>query len=423
MGDVLHGKRHVVSAVAGLVEEGLRRLCIHAERVYSFAGVQVAEQSALADVDIATVRIGFNLAVGRNPRHTLMAWVVVGLVIGPDGSIVVAVHDEHSAARQSGIPTNLLSVLQHEVLIGMGFVVDDVGFTAILQCFQVADAGRLLQFNKLAPSGYPAFVACIACWHKAVAVVGAHVHQVPAVHARSTGVVGVVEVGITQAVAKLMAHRADTVDGSHAIQLSTAGISVDAYTVECLCTRAVAIIGSRREFPLMGPDGALCTTVGFALSAVDHVDLIHLTIAIPVVVGIVNIIIGQLQGLNDHLGRIHVVALRVVLSVVGVGLRHGVGAHNVEVQFEDTFALGIEIVVHGPLERAMVEILLVGDAFVEVSVILFLELGCAKVHQYDEASLFAHVTANLTNLLAAKTFGTACVRLLTAGFSTQFQLL
>ena len=220
-----------------------------------------------------------------------------------------------------------------------------------------------------------------------------------------------------------MAHRADAVDGSHAIQLGTAGISVDAHTVECLCTRAVAIIGSRREFPLMGPDGTLCTTVGFALSTVDHVDLIHLAIAIPVVVGIVNIIIGQLQGLNDHLGRIHVIALRVVLSVVGVGLRHGVGAHNVEVQFEDTFALGIEIVVHGPLERAMVEILLVGDALVEVSVILFLELGCAKVHQYDEASLFAHVTANLTNLLAAKTFGTACVRLLTACFSTQFQLL
>ena len=42
----------------------------------------------------------------------------------------------------------------------------------------------------------------------------------------------------------------------------------------------------------MRPDGIIGTTVGLALSSIDEIDLVYLSIAIPVVVGIIHIAIG-----------------------------------------------------------------------------------------------------------------------------------
>ena len=111
---------------------------------------------------------------------------------------------------QAGIPTRLLTVLQEEVLVAVAFVIDDIGIAPrVLQRLHVADALGVDQLGGCFPSSHPALIAGVACGLIAVVVVGAAVHEVPVTHALTAAVVGVVEVGIAEAVAELVAHGAD----------------------------------------------------------------------------------------------------------------------------------------------------------------------------------------------------------------------
>ena len=251
----------------------------------------------------------------------------------------------------------------------------------------------------------------------AVAVVRTHVHEVPSIHAAATVVLSVIEIRIAQAVAELVAHRADALDGVAATEFAAAGIGVDLHAVEAQRARAVAVIAGRLQIPLVGPDGVGHVAIGFAVAGIDDIDLIDLAVAVPIIVGIVHVVIGQLHSLDDHFSRMKVVAVAVVASVVGLSARHGVRTGNVEGQVKEAHALGVEVVVNRTHEAALLEVLFVGDAVVECGIVGGLEAQVAEVHQNDQALLVADVVSKFSHgtPLWSQSLAAALVRLRPSG--------
>ena len=173
--------------------------------------------------------------------------------------------------------------------------------------------------------------------------------------------------------AELVAHGADAGNIAIAIELGAAGIGIDFHAVEGLCSATVSIILSRGKGPLVGPDGGAGSTVGLSLVGIDDIDLIDLAVAVPVIVGEVDVVVDKFQGLDDHLGGIFVVALSVVSAIVGLGLGYSHRSDDIEREFELPLALSVEVVVHGAFEVAVGEVFLVGDALIEGVVVGFLE--------------------------------------------------
>ena len=182
-----------------------------------------------------------------------------------------------------------MAVFKKEVFIAVAIIVDYIGFTPVLQRLHVGHLSCRGEFNGFFPTCHPPLVGSVTSRLVAVAIVGTAVHQIPIAHALTATVVGVVEVGIAQAMAELMTHRTDAIDVSASVEFSTTSISVDFHSVEGLCTTAIAITGCRREFPLMGPDGCGGTAIGFSLTCINHIYLVDLAIAVPVVVGKVHL--------------------------------------------------------------------------------------------------------------------------------------
>ena len=395
------GSAVVAEAVVGAIGIGIG--------AHAFEGVSLVAARAVALVG----------SVGRNPCHALVLGRVVGVVLRPRRGLVVDVQDEQSVAGHAAIPAHVLAVLEQEVLVGVGVVVHDVGIAAFLQRLHALDADGVGELDGLEPSHHPALVGGVAGGQVAVAVVGTGIHQVPVGHALAAGVVGVVEVGIAQAVAELVAHGADAVDvARQAFQFAAAGVGVDAHAVE----RERRARG-RPQVPGVGPDGIVSTAVGLALAGIDDIHLINLAVAVPVVFRIVDIDIGQLAGLTRHLARTHVVALIVVAAVVRLRVGHRHGAYDVELQFELPHALGVEVVVHRPLEIAFVEVLFVGNALVEGLAVAALETDVAEVHKDDQAALLAEVVAVAAHLAALQTLGTLLVDGLAAHLGVGLQPL
>ena len=246
-----------------------------------------------------------------------MAGIVVGLVVVPDGGVVVNVHDEHAAARQLRVPTCLLTVFQHEILVAMAVVVDDVALAAIFQSLHTGHVLRVRQFDRLHPSCHPPLIGSVAAGHIAVAVVASAAHQVPDVHAPAAAVVYVVEVGIAQTVAELVTHGADAGNRTgKAVQLATAGVGVDGNAVELDRSRSIAVVLSRPQVVGMRPNGVGRTAVGLAFSGIYHVDLVDIFVTVPIIVGEVYLTIGLFHGFDNHLCRMLVFIVRVVAAIV-----------------------------------------------------------------------------------------------------------
>ena len=219
------------------------------------------------------------IVVGSYPRHALVVGIIVGLVVRPCLLIVVHMQDEQTCTRQASIPPCLLAVLQQVVFVVVAFIIYNVRVAAFsLQSRHVADVLGVEEFRRRFPSRHPALVAGVARRLVAVIVVRTAAHQVPVAHALTSAVVGVVEVGIAEAVTELMAHRANTGNGGSFLvsyQLATTSVGVDCYAVECLRTSSVAIVFGRCQRPLMRPNGAGSTAVGLALAGIDYIDLLH----------------------------------------------------------------------------------------------------------------------------------------------------
>ena len=156
--------------------------------------------------------------------------------------------------------------------------------------------------------------------------------------------------------------------------------------------------------------------IGLAIAGIDDVDLIDKSVAIPVVVGIVDVGIGQLASLDDHFGRPQVVALSVVAAVVGLGVGNGVGAYDIEGEVEHALALSIEVIMDGSDEAVFLEVLLVGDAVEEVWRVGRAEGHVGVVDEDDEPFLGTGVVAILADSLRLlKSGGTTGVGPLATG--------
>ena len=268
--------------------------------------------------------------------------------------------DQQSLGRITGIEASLLAVLYHEVLVGMVVVVDDIGVAMFTHGLQVGhrQAG-VTEHDGFLPSAHHLLVGCITSGKEGRTIVAARAHQVEIAHAEPAAVVGVVEIGESHAVAELMAEASDALDGTIGIDLVAAGVCVDHHAVERNGTA-----GSFLQCVHVGPDGVGSTAVGLALAGIEHEHLVHLAVAVPVVVGEVHFGICLLTGFFDHRFGTHVVALGVVGAIVFLVVAHGVGAHHVEVEFELSGALLLEVVGHRPPERALVVAGFVHDALV-----------------------------------------------------------
>ena len=100
-----------------------------------------------------------------------------------------------------------------------------------------------------------------------------------------------------------MTYRAQSVYLAAAIQLGTAGIGVDVHSVD------VEVGVGLAQLPLVGPYGVLSSTICLALAGIDDLDLVNTSVAVPVVVAEIHLVVNKLAGLHHHLLWIHVITL------------------------------------------------------------------------------------------------------------------
>ena len=104
----------------------------------------------------------------------------------------------------------------------------------------------------------------------------------------------------------------------------------------------------------MGPDSIIGASVSLALAGINHIDLVDIAVVVPVVLFPVgNLLLSQRDGLANHLSRILVVTILVVTTVIRLLLTNGQRTDNVEVEFEQTTALGLEVVGHRTTEASL----------------------------------------------------------------------
>ena len=140
----------------------------------------------------------------------------------------------------------------------------------------------------------------------------------------------------------------------------------------------------------MGPDGVLDVAVGLALAGVEDEDLVDLAVAVPVVVGEVDLGVGSLAHLDNHVLGTQVVAIVIVGTIVGVVVQGGVGAYDVERQFEQSVRLVAEVVGHAAAEALAGGVArLVQHVVVLLSVVFRLELHVGELAEDDQSALLS----------------------------------
>ena len=289
-----------------------------------------------------------HLTIGREEGHALMRLGGVDGIVVPRRCIIVDV--PHHEAVTVVVPAEglLLTVLEDVVLVAAACIFNNVCHALLVDGWHVGYLGGLRQRNEVDPSGQPTLVGCIGRRHLSYltrTVVGAAVHHVPVLTSCAAIVLRVVEIGVAQAMAELVASCADAVEHTFGCKFVGDGIRVDIDAVQALSATAAAIVLTSGKVPLVGPNVAglaiLCHT------SIDDVDLVHLAIVVPVVIGIVDVGIGKFQGLDDHFGGTVVELIVGSRSVVVVLLGKSEGAHYVEVDVEQAVALFKEIVADG----------------------------------------------------------------------------
>ena len=142
---------------------------------------------------------------------------------------------------------------------------------------------------------------------------------------------------------------------------------------------------------LVRPYRVVFAAVGLAQSGVDEEHLLHLSVAVPVVFCVVNLVVDGVEGVAQHLADVRVLVRRVA-AVVGVALGHHHRPGHVKRKVEHAAALVAEIVAHRPNEaqRLVCVVLLVENLVVK----LVRALGEAHVgefHKHHQALLLALV--------------------------------
>ena len=416
---------HVDDALAeGSVAEGDRTVGLHGDvvdaTVHEAMAIDVAVvehggrggvvgEAVVLEIGIGIGRFGLTGVVAARHAPVALVVVVVGMDDGealvvvedavgardvaviddgvdvvplPDGLVVIDVEHEQAAAGHGGIPTRALAVLEQVIFVGFGLVVDDVGIAALAERTEAIDLCIFVaELDGREPAADHLLIAGVACGREAAIVPAAVREEVPMSDAVVAGIEGVVEVGQTHAVGELVADGADALDVPTGIDFVGAGIGVDGHAVEM--ERGTAPTGER---VFVGPDGVGGAAIAFAQAGIEDEHLIDLAIAVPVVVGKVDVGVGLPAGFDDHQVGIHV-NLVAALAVVGVGTVHTDGTHHVEVEFETPSALRQEVVLDRALEASLAETYLVEDAQVERLVVALLELLVGEVGKDDETFL------------------------------------
>ena len=70
----------------------------------------------------------------------------------------------------------------------------------------------------------------------------------------------------------------------------------------------------------MRPYGVFVSAFRLPVTSVEYEHLVHGTVAVPVVICVVDVLVSHLDCLNNHLARVQVVTGIVVVAIVGVWL-------------------------------------------------------------------------------------------------------
>ena len=93
--------------------------------------------------------------------------------------------------------------------------------------------------------------------------------------------------------AEFVTHRTDAAERTRAsVQLRTAGIGVNHHAVKALSARSIGVFQCFGERPRMGPNSAGTATVCLTLASIDHIDLVHLTIIIPIIPAKIDLVVN-----------------------------------------------------------------------------------------------------------------------------------
>ena len=352
-------------------------------------GVAACARVGVACDEGGAIGNAFERTIGGDNRHTLVRTIIVHAVFHPRIRVEVHVEHEETMSVAVGIACYLLTILQEIVFVAVALIIYNVGFGLAGQRFHILDGGRVFQFGRSEPSAVHALVTGVLPRHFAVlrwSVEAAVVHQVPAVHAKIVVAARVIEVGDGHAVAKLVAGCADAIDDAAAGAAKFVGSGVGIYVNAVHRDDAIAIayLHSGREHPFVGPNGVGVCPACFTVACIDDIDLVHLAIVVPVVLcEIYTCLVGQMDSLAHHLGRVQVVAVGVVAAVVRHVLADSHGTHHIEGEVKLSITTSVKIVVDAKFHTVLVVAHLV-EIVVEIGLrVLHRQVG--KVHKDDEA--------------------------------------
>ena len=141
----------------------------------------------------------------------------------------------------------LLAVLQQIVLVPVAFIIEDIRLRIRGQCLHALDILRLLEFRGGEPPAVHALIAGVGRGTLTDAIltgITPMVHDRPCIHAKIRRPLRIVEVWQTEAMAELMAGRADAVGRSTTgiCQFTRHGIRVDPHTIQQESPRTITVV-------------------------------------------------------------------------------------------------------------------------------------------------------------------------------------
>ena len=107
----------------------------------------------------------------------------------------------------------------------------------------------------------------------------------------------------------------------------------------------MAIVLLVAKGPLVGPDGRRGRSTGLSITGINDIDVLNFSVAVPVVIGEVHLVIYQQTSLGHHFTRSDITATLTtkVLTVVFHFLGYGDGSCDVEFNVELPVALVAEV--------------------------------------------------------------------------------
>ena len=133
------------------------------------------------------------------------------------------------------------------------------------------------------------------------------------------------------------------------------------------------------------------------MSGIKHKHLVHLTITIPIVVGKVYRITDEVEGLAHHLRRMHVIATRIVLTIIRIAFRHCDRSYYIESKIELAKTLINEIIMYRPRERRLIIMLFIKYSVIDHLRMVSLKRQIIKTDKDHQSFLRTGDVASLTN--------------------------